>query len=381
MKVMPGVQTANIDAPVQTEAGGGPAPAGGDVGGFHVSVDDMTKVLRGATGLGNNLLAGFLSTAGLMAGAATGAKSYAGPPILGKFQAERFRQNFSNYSDGEREAFMNLMTSTGSDAEMDYLMKAVASGHKYSTVAVFADQIRGKSPDWLHKNLRVTGDAADAPGLKQQWSCSCGPTTAEVVRAELDPIYALTLNRRNVDLHADDPRPGVDDGGKKVGNHQVGEEQKEILENNGGKAVRRGNDGGGYMNLEPALNGMERWTGLQYEGHGIESVDRRLKMPPGYQADYDKSAETALKDTFSKLDADLADGIPCAIRVTDAQNSGGHFVAVTGVTGTGADKTYILHDPWEGKTVYVKASVMEKGKVDPKVAGWDEISTVFTSKK
>jgi hypothetical protein len=382
MKVMPGIQPPNVDAPAQSTTGGGAPAATTDAPPLHFSADDMTKVLSGAAQLGSNLLAGFLGTAGIMASAPTGPKPYAGPPILGKFQQERFKDHFYNdYSQGEREVMMDLLSRTGSQEEMDYLMKAVASGHKFSTVAVFADQIRGKSPDWLHKNLRITGDADNAPGLSQQWSCSCGPTTAEVVRAEMDPIYALTLNRRNKDLHANDPRPGVDDGGKTVGNHEVGQEQKDELEKNGGKAVRRGEKGGEYSNIEGALTDIQRWTGVEYETHGIESVDRRMKMPAGYQAEYDKNAEQNLRDSFKKLDADLADGIPCAMRVTDSKNSGGHYVAITGVFGSGADKTYVIHDPWDGKTVYVKASDMEKGKVSPKIASWDEISTLYTSKR
>jgi hypothetical protein len=35
-------------------------------------------------------------------------------------------------------------------------------------------------------------------------------------------------------------------------------------------------------------------------------------------------------------------------------------VAVTGVIGSGADKRYVIDDPWDGKTVYVNASDLQR---------------------
>jgi hypothetical protein len=369
MKIAPGTQPNQVETTQGPDTGGAPATAPG-VAGLPVSPDNLTEVFRGAVGLGEQFVAGFFGAGGVMT-AAPAKPPYAGPPVMGKYQTQRFHENFNKLTENEAKAFNEKLINANSDTERDYLMKALASNHKITTVLTFADQIHGKSDEWMHKNLRVTGDAANEKGLQQQWSCSCGPTTAEVIRAEMDPIYALTLHRKNKDLTSSG-----------AGNSDVANQQKEVLEEHGGKAVERTKEGGEGMGLEDALNDerITRWTGVTYEGHGVESVDRRAKLPEPYQTAVNNSANKDLKDVVSKLDTDLANGIPCAIRLTDAKNSGGHFVAVTGVTGTGADKTYIIHDVWGGQTHYVKAKDLEAGKVDPAIAGWGEISTFYTSK-
>jgi hypothetical protein len=317
--------------------------------------------------------------------AAPAAAPYAGPPIMGKFQTERYHENFNKLTPGEQEYFQNLLYNTKNPTEMDYLMKSLASGHKVTTIGVFADQIRGKSDEWLHKNLRLTDDKDSGAGLKQQWNCSCAPTTAEVVRGEMDPIYSLTVHRKNQDVTADDPRTGLKDtidahGGKKVGNHNVADEQREILEKHGGEATERKQGGGDGMSTDDALNEMSRWTGVTYEDHDIQPPALRRDLSGVYKDANDMIQDKKMKEAFTKMDSDLAAGIPCALSITDSKDKGGHAVAVTGVTGTGADKTYIIHDPWSGQTVYVKASDLEKGNVVPKIAGWDLVRTIYASK-
>jgi hypothetical protein len=203
----------------------------------------------------------------------------------------------------------------------------------------------------------------------------------------MDPIYALTVHRKNQDVTKDDPRTSPTDSvdahvnGKKVGNHDVADEQREILEDHGGNATERKNGGGAGMGLEAALNSETRWTGVTYEEHGVQGPGMRPNLPEPYKKVNDDAQDKNLHDVFAKVDADLANGIPCALRVTNAKNSGGHFVAVAGVTGAGADKTYVIHDPWDGKTVYVKASDLEHGNVKPAIAGWNQLSHVYTSKQ
>src|SRR5205807_5961439 len=115
-------------------------------------------------------------------------------------------QNFAKLGLFGKIEFALLEARAGSQQERDYLRKALACGYSVSDISTFADQIRGKSPQWLHENLRLTEDANGAAGLTQQWNDSCAPATAEVVRGEMDPIYSLAVHQNNSNIHNIDPR-------------------------------------------------------------------------------------------------------------------------------------------------------------------------------
>jgi hypothetical protein len=293
--------------------------------------------------------------------------TYDGPPILGSYQAARADQKFANLNIFDKLQFALLEARAGSQQERDYLRKALACGYSIADISTFADQIRGKSPQWLHENLRLTGDADGAAGLTQQWNDSCAPATAEVVRGEMDPIYSLAVHQNNTDIHSIDPRANASPWakliakvlGQPLGDSSLADEEKKILEDNGGVAVERGQSGGAGMSLPPALNAFTQWTGHTYS-YSVANTD------------------TQRTSALSKLDDDLAQGIPGALRISDGPNTaGGHFVAVTGSID-GPPKEYVIHDPWDGKTVYVKASDLQAGNIIPSIAGWTKLTTVYT---
>jgi hypothetical protein len=112
------------------------------------------------------------------------------------------------------------------------------------------------------------------------------------------------------------------------------------------------------------------WLLAFARGHsGFEAMDKVVGQ----------AEDRKLRDAFAQLDADLANGIPCALGITNTQGKGGHAVAVTGMVA-GPPKQYLIHDPWDGKTVYVNAADLQRGKVNPTVAGWTNVYQVFTSK-
>ena len=355
-----------------------------------ITADDAMKVLRGVVDTGSNLLGEFKSIGKTLVDSLP-SKPYAGPPILGSFQAERAQKRLAEMDGISRFVFTGLQGAAKSPQEQEYLLKALAAGHNMKEIADFAREIRGKSPEWMHQNLRLTGDENGAAGLKQQWSMSCGPTTTQVIHGELDPIYALSVRKDNADIHGVDPQPDASmwdqikarAQGKVLGEHSMADEQADILTNGGGKAVERDKSGGKGMGLPDALQTLADVTGVSYNmtqtaaSPTIAADAGILTQLVGRALDVGASSSNA--GTFAKLDADLAKGIPAGIRVSDAANSGGHFVAVTGSFGEGEDKTYVLHDPMAGQTVYVKASDLQEGKIIPKIAGWDTLSHVYTT--
>jgi hypothetical protein len=292
--------------------------------------------------------------------------TFQGPPILGSFQEQRFHDKLNSLPFYERPMVDFALANASNDHERQYIEKALAAGHSAFEVLTFAQQIHGKSDAWMQQNLRLTGNANGAPGLSQQWNDSCAPTAAEVMRGEMDPIYSLGVRQNNADIHAVNPNPGPLETaidallGKPAGNRSVANEQKQILENNGGVAVERGQSGGSGMNLLTAFNSMSQWTGVTYVRHKVTT-------------DTDRSS------ALGKLDADLAAGIPGGLRISDSDtNPGGHAVAVTGSID-GPPKQYVIHDPWDGKTVYVKASDLAKGNIIPSIAGWTHMTDVYSS--
>jgi len=372
---------ATAAAPAKPLAIGGPGP------------EDLMTVYRGAADGAKSLLDGFSFVMGAAPTSAPAPATYNGMPILGRFQEARAEAKYEAMNGGDKETYMWLLGRAKSPDEAAYIKKALAAGHSLEEVEKFADQIRGKPPQWLHDNLRPSSDVNGGPGLAQQWSCSCAPTTAEVVRGQMDPIYTLTVRGTNTDITKPDPKPIVYDpkdpkgsvvdpymrvkNGEKRGNYNVGDEQEKILEKNGGKAVERNKEGGEGMPTDTALNTMTQWTGVKYQGHAVEAKVDGVEWLVG---GYNKRVEPGLKEAFRKLDADLANGIPGALSITDAKGSGGHAVAVTGVIDKPV-KTYLIHDPWAGQTIYVKASDLEKGQLVPTIAGWDQVRTVYTSEK
>jgi hypothetical protein len=290
-----------------------------------------------------------------------------GPPILGSFQQQRFQDKFAAMNPFDMARVGLALAGAQSEHEREYIMKAVAAGNSVDDVCWFANQIRGKSDAWMQKNLRLSGNGDGDPGLSQQWSTSCGPATAQVLRGEMDPVYSLRMHQDNVDPHAIDPQPGASfiqrilaQFGFPTGNVNEADEQRSILENGGGVAVERGESGGKGMNFAQAFNTMTQWTGVTYIDHGATTATTR-------------------SDALKKLDADLAQGIPGALRISDGpSNCNGHAVAVTGVIA-GPPKEYVLHDPWDGKTVYVKASDLAAGNIIPSIAGWSKLTDVYSS--
>jgi hypothetical protein len=86
--------------------------------------------------------------------------------------------------------------------------------------------------------------------------------------------------------------------------------------------------------------------------------------------------------TLTGLDTRLKNGQDVPFRVTDAGNNGGHFMMISDVRGEGANKKYLVSDPYSGRTAWVDGADM-KNKNSPWLKdkfglGWTEISHTYT---
>jgi hypothetical protein len=272
------------------------------------------------------------------------------PVEAGKVQTDRADKLLKAMPEEDQKKVQKLLDDAPAQ-EKGYLLKAVASKHSAQEIEDFQKKIAGKDEEWLQKNLHVVGQSK-GKGIKQQWSDSCGPTTMQAMKAELDPVYALKLRGENKDFE-----DANDKDGTKV-NPKMAEEQKDILTRLGkGTAVARGKDGGVGMALGAGLNSDEykTATGLKFDTEAVkpEEFDERLK----------------------EMDDSIKSGLPVPLRVSDAAGSGGHFVLLVGEEGDGDKKTYSIHDPWDGKIVKVTGAQLKSG--DFKIAGWNKLTHIY----
>ncbi|MDC0935934.1 ATP-binding cassette domain-containing protein [Pirellulales bacterium] len=287
--------------------------------------------------------------------------------IIGSAQRARAEKKLEGLSEAERERFNKLTDDAKSPEELDYITKALASNHSIDDIETFAKKINGKDKDWLQNNLKLTGNTS-GEGIKQQWGHSCNATTAQAVRGELDPVYALQLHEENTDLtDADDS-----DGAKM--NPKLAADQKTALESeytgdftgsHKGEAVKRDDvatDGSGRF-ADDLLNDTSDSTGVEYKTQQIDNT-------------YDFDAAAA------DVEAGVSKGHPVPLIVggakTDTATTGeystSHYVMVTG-SDPGPPPTWTIHDPWYGVTVTHDVQDIKDGNVN--IGGdWQRLAAI-----
>ncbi len=266
-------------------------------------------------------------------------------PILGSAQSERADAALKKMPAADQEKVKALLDGAKSEAEKQYLLKGVASGHSVAELQEFAKKIDGKDPTWLQDNLSLTGSSTGT-GVKQQWHMSCNATTVEAVKGQMDPLYALKMHEENPDLDK------ADDSDATKLNPKMAEDQKKMLESQGGVATPR-QGGGTGIPLDDLLNEQSGDIGLKFD---IQSTDG------------DEAMTTGLNDAQKELEK----GTPVPVRVAD--DNGGHFVLMTGVD-PGPPRRYSFHDPWEGKSLVFTDEQLKSGNFN--IAGYNKMSHIY----
>jgi len=214
-------------------------------------------------------------------------------------------------------------------------------------IETYARQIRGMPRDELIQRstvLDLDGDA-QAEALQQRFKDSCAPTTAQMTRAEADPIYAWRLHEEAIHSTAADTR--------------IGEEQRRVLEAHGGRAVPRGRASQGQgMLTELALRDVASpYTNRVYNRVWVDD------SPEARQAALDR------------IDNLLRRGIDVPISV-GWNNGGGHAMIITDVRGRGDDRQYLITDPWNGETRWIRHRDIVQGNTDF-IAGRGRLRATF----
>jgi hypothetical protein len=241
----------------------------------------------------------------------------------------------SALADADYTALRGLLSNAGSDTERAFILKALASGHSMTEITTFAGTIHGMTDAWLIQNLNVlqitsTSDTGGGTGIIQQFGNSCGPTSVQVLRAEADPIYALSLNSAGPIGQASS---AAVTNPTTIPNVATAGEQSAILTSHaaagtGGAPTNRASPGGGAW-VEADMNARKRATGVEYTRHDIGS---------------DISVDQAL----AILTVGLGMGIDVPIVVGAKEGDFAHYVVVVRKDGN----RYQIHDVWAGQTVW-----------------------------
>jgi hypothetical protein len=265
--------------------------------------------------------------------------------ILGEDAAIRAAMTLTIMPKADYDQISNAFHNARSQTERALILKSVAAREKAfesgagdtatQEIVNFADQIRGGDSATLIKQttfVDLDGDGVDE-GLKQRWNNTCVPTTAQIMRAENDPIWALKYyNEIDSISNADD----------------LGIQEATILQNAGSTPVVRDpkNPGGDGMQAAAALDNLVSpatattyWTELY--GDSTSELDRALN-----------DMETYLK---GGIDVPIGVGWPYG---------GGHLMLATDVRGSGDSREFLISDPWTGHTGWIKAKDIESGSAN-----------------
>jgi hypothetical protein len=273
--------------------------------------------------------------------------------ILGEAQRRRAEIELAKMPPAERRRMEKLLDNA-SDAERPYLMKGIATRHSAEELEHFDRKIKGRDEVWLNDHLSLTGNS-HGRGVQQQWSTSCNATTAQAVRGELDPLYALRTHELNPNMTR------VDDSHPTRLNPHLAEEQRAMLTSPykggvGGVAVARDQAGGQGRWADDLFNRTSDATGIHYTTKKIQA------------------GETTVDASMRTIDRAMDRGEPVPIVIGDGgRNAYAHYVLVTG-REDGPTKSYSIHDPWSGNTVARTEQQIRGGNIN--IAGWNQLGAV-----
>lgn len=243
-----------------------------------------------------------------------------------------------------------LLDGAKSPEEKRYITKGLAAGHTPAELQEFAKKIAGKDATWLNDNLRLVGDSK-GKGIEQQWSYSCGPTTVEAIKGELDPLYAMKIREENPDFQSADNA----DGNKL--NPAIAADQKAMLIDGKGVATSRDDPEGKGQGLifSNLLNKQSDSTGLVYDTKVL-------------------GRDTTVDEALNTMADGVGKGIPVPITVGDAKAPFAHAALVVAVDA-GPPRTFTIHDPYYGKTDTFTEDQIKNDQVS--VGGWHHVGVVF----
>ena len=255
------------------------------------------------------------------------------PGVISQRQTERARAAVERISMSEYLMFRQLMHFAGSPMQMAFVCKALAADRGIFEIAVFAATIRAHDDQWLIDNLAITADQTPVggqsqTGVMQQWQMSCGPTNVQILHAETDPIYALSITSGGA----------IND--QTQSNTAMTNEQGAILQGHGSTPTAVGTSGTGAW-VESDLNALKNATGVTYTYTSVAAT-----FPTNAA---DSPVDRAVSSIIAFLNRDIQ--VPIVIGQGSATSavSTAHYVMCLRAQGD----SILIHDPGNGLTAWV----------------------------
>ncbi|MEW6364977.1 MAG: hypothetical protein AB1714_10095 [Acidobacteriota bacterium] len=217
-------------------------------------------------------------------------------------------------------------------------------------VSAYAAEIRGKPREELLKKsttLDLNEDAKDE-ALQQRWLSSCGATVTQMARAEADPIYALDLHKRA----AEGIHPEKITSYEAVHKSQVADEQKKMMREAGVRSLRsRGQESESYWGTNLDTDDKTKLLNSHVAKHTNKTYSYK-QVEAGRQG---------LEAALNRIDGNLRRGgdVPVLLKSGDE----GHYVLLSDVRNTRDGVKYLVTDPWDGKTTWVKREDFLRGQI------------------
>lgn len=227
----------------------------------------------------------------------------------------------------------------------------------------------------------------DNDGLYQRYLQSCGPTVAQMARAEADPVYARAL-AKDPSLADKDQADLLTKAGANGPRHR---ESRQMWDDTLAAGKRMGMSESTYDRMGAYIQGKDQnWidTALakgtldalrnNNNGHPTDAEiskmradgkdkDTQMKLDvalnsaasPSTHVEYKSKKVTGSggpsNEDLSNVDSNLKRGQNVPMRMDIAGEGGtGHFVNITDVRGSEPNRRYLVSDPWSGKTGWVK---------------------------
>ncbi|MEU0809345.1 peptidoglycan-binding protein [Streptomyces sp. NPDC005970] len=249
--------------------------------------------------------------------------------ILTANELKRSSEFMDKMNAHDKAEFDRLLSAAKSPQERAYLMKALAAGHEVREIDGFAQQIHGRSPQWLSDRLTPVVIQSTESGTNYvnyqgaKWDQgpdgTCVASSTVNARAMIDPLYALRLTTggRPGDPKYDNPTAFAD---------RLKEEQNRVHAEGGGDPLP---DGG----MNPY--GQQHVADVEVGGHtGANYAERKL----------DNTAER--QASLAEIERNVDNGVPVPVDVKGY--SGKHAMMIVGHEG---DRLQV-YNPW-GTTTWI----------------------------
>jgi small nuclear ribonucleoprotein (snRNP)-like protein len=244
--------------------------------------------------------------------------------------ATKFKNYLNDHSAKELRALLNFLQKATTSSARFFALKSLITGDNEDVVQKFIAQLNQYPEAYQQENCVATNRRS----VIQQWQYSCSVTMIQTFLADLSPRYAWEIKQiANFDVATNDP------------NCPMAQQQKQLMEKYGAVPTPRGDVSGKSIGIiEPLRELITPILGVNF---------------------YAQEVTEPLPQIFSKVRAQLDNGINVPLLVGFVGTQARHFILAMRYRKVGNGYQYLIYDPWDGKCDYVSESTILNGSLAP----------------